>query len=49
VRQLTIAKCRSGSRTTDLRSPRDVRFSPDSDRVAALWQPGLGPDLPIGV
>jgi hypothetical protein len=27
-----------GSRTTDLQSPRHVRFSPVGDRIAARWQ-----------
>jgi hypothetical protein len=26
----------------------DFRFTPNSDRMAALRQPTLGPDLPIG-
>jgi hypothetical protein len=38
VPQMVIAKCRSGSRTTDLPCPRNVRFSPESDQIAALRQ-----------
>ncbi len=37
-----------GSRATDTRCPRDVRFHSESDRIAALRQALLGPDLPIG-
>jgi hypothetical protein len=26
----------------------DFRLTPNSDQIATLWQPTLGPDLPIG-
>ena len=34
--------------TTHLRWSRNVRFNPESDRIAALWQLPPRPDLPIG-
>jgi hypothetical protein len=36
------------SGTTDSRSPRDVRFSPASNRIAASRQASPEPDLVIG-
>jgi len=36
VRKFLMAKRRHGSQATDLQCPRDVRFSPKSDQIAAL-------------
>src|SRR5580700_373562 len=41
VHQLTVANYRLGSRPTNLRRPHRVRFSPDSDRIAAVRHPSL--------